>query len=123
MQVQVNTTGLPNTEALDRWTEQFLQDELARFRLDVTRVAVHLSDEGVAKAGVTKRCTMEARLAHHQPVAVQHDGANQDLAVRGATDKLKRVLESTLERERDNRHRERDTIRKDGMLDDSAPSA
>lgn len=123
MQVQVNTTGLPNSEALDRWAEQFLQDELARFRQDVTRVAVHLSEEGVAKGGAAKRCTMEARLANRQPVAVQHDGANQDLAMRGATEKLRRVLESTLERERDNRHRERDTIRRDGVLDDDAPAA
>lgn len=122
MQVQVNTTALPNKESLDRWAESFLHEELARFRQDLTRVEVHLSDEGSAKGSPGKRCTLEARLAHHQPLAVHHDGDNQDLALRGATEKLKRLVESTVERGRDNRHRERDSIRKDGALDgDAAP--
>lgn len=120
MQVQVNTTGLPNKESLDRWAEQFLMDEFERFRQDITRVEMHLSEEGTARHGVSKRCTLEARLAHRQPLVAHHDGENQDLAVRGAADKLRRLLESTLERERDNRHRERDSIRKDGVLDDGA---
>lgn len=113
MQVQVNTTGLPNTESLDRWAEQYLQGELSRFRQDLTRVEVHLSGEGAAST----RCTLEARLAHHQPLAVHHDGDNQDLALRGATDKLKRLVEHTVDRGRDSRHRERDSIRKDDVLD------
>ncbi|MFT3719834.1 HPF/RaiA family ribosome-associated protein [Pseudorhodoferax sp.] len=114
MQVQVNTTGLPNKESLDRWAENYLHEELARFRQDLTRIEVHLSEESAAKGGAaTKRCTMEARLAHHQPLAVHHDGDNQDAALRGATEKLKRLVESTVERERDKSHRERDSIRKE----------
>lgn len=116
MQVQVNTTGLPNKESLDRWAEQYLQDELERFRHDITRIEVHLSDENGGKAGGgDKRCTLEARLAHHQPLAVHHDGGNQDEAFRGAADKLKRMVENTIERSRDKSHRERDSIRKDGV--------
>jgi ribosome-associated translation inhibitor RaiA len=118
MHVQVNTTGIENKETLDRWAEQHLQEQLSRFRQDITRVEVHLSDENSEKSGLAdKRCTMEARLVNHQPVVVHHDGHNQDEAFRGATDKLKRVVESSLERLRDNRHRERDSIRKDGVLD------
>lgn len=116
MQVQVNTTGVPNTESLDRWAENYLREELGRFQ-DLTRVEVHLSDENGPKGAPAKRCTLEARLAHHQPLAVHHDGDNQDLALRGAAEKLKRLVESTVERGRDNRHRERDSIRKDGVLD------
>ncbi|CAN7735067.1 HPF/RaiA family ribosome-associated protein [Pseudorhodoferax sp. LjRoot39] len=125
MQVQVNTTGLPNKESLDRWAEQYLQDELARFRHDITRIEVHLSDENGGKAGgADKRCLLEVRLAHHQPLAVHHDADSQDLAVRGAADKLKRLVEHTVDRGRDNRHRERESIRKDGVPDaDQADAA
>lgn len=121
MQIQVNTTGLSNKETLDRWATQYLQDELARFRHDITRVEMHLSDENGDRAG-GKRCMLEARLAHHQPLAVRHDGDNQDLAVRGAADKLKRLVESTVERGRDNTHRERESIRKDGVPGDTGPA-
>lgn len=117
MQVQVNTTGVANKESLDRWAEDHLRETLARFRQDITRVEVHLSDENSEKSGnADKRCTMEARLVHHQPLAVHHDGGNQDEAFRGAADKLKRIVESTIERARDKSHRERDSIRKDGVL-------
>ncbi len=118
MQIQVNASnGIANTETLDRWAETHLQDALDRFKHDVTRVEVHLSDENADKAGsADKRCTMEARLVHHQPLAVHHDGATQDDAIRGATDKLKRVIETTLDRARDSKHRERDSIRKDEVL-------
>jgi hypothetical protein len=118
MQVQVNTSGLANKESLDRWAEEHLREVLARFRQDITRIEVHLSDENAEKSGnADKRCTMEARLVHHQPLAVHHDGGNQDEAIRGAADKLKRIIESTVERARDKSHRERDSIRKDGVLD------
>ena len=116
MQVQVNTTGVANKESLDRWAEEHLRDALARFRHDITRIEVHLSDENAEKSGgADKRCTMEARLVHHQPLAVHHDGSNQDEAFRGAADKLKRMVENTIERSRDKSHRERDSIRKDGV--------
>ena len=54
---------------------------------------------------------MEARLAHHQPVVVTQDAINMDLAFRGALDKLKRLLDSTLGRL--TKHRDRESIRKD----------
>jgi hypothetical protein len=62
-----------------------------------------------------KRCTMEARLTHHQPVAVTHHGSTQDEAFRGANGKLRRLLDSTLGRLKD--HRDHGSIRKDGSLE------
>ena len=122
MQVQVNTTGgIDHKDTLELWANGHLQDVLERFRHDITRVEVHLSDENAGKSGgADKRCTLEARLVHHQPVAVHHDGANQDEAFRGASEKLKRLVEGTLERARDQRHRERDTIRREGVPDADA---
>ena len=46
MQVQVNTSnGIENKDALERWANAELKETLNRFRDDVTRVEVHLSDE------------------------------------------------------------------------------
>ncbi|MDQ6881068.1 MAG: HPF/RaiA family ribosome-associated protein [Pseudomonadota bacterium] len=119
MLIQVNTgNGLENTEALQRWANEQLSATLDRFQHDITRVEVQLSDENSGKAGAAdKRCMMEARLAHHQPVAVNHHGQTQDEAFRGAARKLLHALDHTLGKLRDH-HRDRDSIRKDA---DGAP--
>ena len=110
MQVQVNTTGVANKESLDRWADDELRQQLHRFADELTRVEVHLSDENGQRASdADKRCVMEARLAHHAPLAVTHDAATLDDAFRGAIDKLKRQLEHKLDRQ--TKHRDRTTIR------------
>ena len=112
MQIQVNTSnGIENKDTLERWADEQIRQNLSRFGAEVTRVEIHLSDENhVAKSAADKRCVMEARLAHHQPVAVTQDATNIDEAFRGASDKLKRLLDSTLGRLK---HRDRESIRKD----------
>lgn len=116
MQIQVNTSnGIENKETLERWADTEIRQHFARFSADVTRVEIHLSDENHGKAGADDQCcVMEARLAHHQPLAVTHHGNTMDEAFRGATGKLKRVLDSTLGRL--NSHRDHDSIRKDDSL-------
>lgn len=117
MQIQVNTSsGIENKEALERWAESELRVVLSHFKEDVTRVEVHLSNEAISKAGGDRRCTMEARLVHHQPVAVSHHAPSQDAAFRGACDKLRNLLDKTLGRLRTNRDHE--SIRKDGSVAD-----
>ena len=114
MQIQVNTSnGIENKDALERWADSEIRQTLARFVDDVTRVEIHLSDENHdASGGGDKRCVMEARLARHQPLAVSHHAPSLDDAFRGASDKLKRSLDSTLGRLYG--RRDRDSIRKDG---------
>lgn len=116
MQIQINTSnGIENKDTLERWADAQIRQNLARFVDDVTRVEVHLSDEKHDKAGDgDKCCVMEARLAHHQPLAVTQYAASLDEAFRGASDKLKRMLDSTLGRL--SQHRDRESIRKDGGL-------
>lgn len=116
MLVQVNTgKGLENTEALQRWATEHLQETLDRFQQDITRIEVQLSDENSGKAGdANNRCMLEARLVHHQPVAVTHDAENQDEAFRGAARKLLHALDHTLGKLRD-QHRDRDSIRWDAI--------
>jgi hypothetical protein len=111
MQIQVNTSnGVENKEALERWADGEIRQNLSRFVDDVTRVEIHLSDENHdASGGGDKRCVMEARLAHHQPLAVTQHARSLDEAFRGAADKLKRTLDNTLGRLYG--HRPRDSIR------------
>jgi hypothetical protein len=115
MQVKVNTgNGIENKESLERWADQFLNESLARFRQDITRVEVQLSEESSGRKGATdKRCMLEARVTGHEPVAVNHYGETQDEAFRGATQKLLRAIEHTLGKLDRHEHRARETIRKD----------
>ncbi len=111
MQIQVNSNHTVHTgESFERWASTELNESLSRFKDDITRIEVHMSDENGDKISADhKRCMMEARLANREPLAVNHLAPNQDEAFRGASDKLKRVLEHTLGKMRD--HRSRESIR------------
>jgi ribosome-associated translation inhibitor RaiA len=115
MQVQVNTgDGLTGKETLERWATDFLNDELARFSDEITRIEVQLSDEAKGKKGADDmRCMLEARLNGHQPIAVHHHAQDMDEAIRGASAKLIRALDHTLGKLDRHEHRVRDTIRRD----------
>jgi hypothetical protein len=117
MQVQVNTgNGVQNKESLERWATEFLNDELARFRQELTRVEVQLTDDNRGKGGSDDmRCMLEARLTGHEPVAVNHHAATMDEAMRGATGKLVRAIEHILGK-LDRQHRDRESIRKSESL-------
>jgi hypothetical protein len=114
MQVQVNTgNGLQNNEGLERWADTYLNETLARFRQDLTRVEVQLSDEASGKKGAADiRCMMEARLNGRDPLAVNHHGATQDEAFRGAAQRLIHLLDHTFGK-LESQHRDRGTIRRD----------
>lgn len=118
MQVQVNTgNGLANTDTLDRWADEYLNTTLARFAAEITRVEVQLSDENNLRKGVAdKRCMLEARLNGHEPLAVSHHAENQDLALRGAAQKLVHLLEHTQGKLDRQDHRDRETIRRDPTI-------
>lgn len=101
MQVQVSTDrNINGSDSLSERIEGMVGGALERFADQVTRVEVHLSDENSReKAGNDdKRCVMEVRLAGRQPVAVTHHAASVELAVDGAAEKMKRLLDSTLGR-------------------------
>ncbi len=115
MQVQVNTSnGIENKETLERWADKYLNEALARFNQEITRVEVQLSDESSGHKGAAdKRCMLEARLNGREPLAVQHHGQTQDEAFRGATQKLIHILEHNLGKLERAKLRDRETIRKD----------
>jgi len=110
MQIQVNTDhNIPGREALSAHVTSVVELALTGSRERVTRVEVHLTDENGPKTGPKDmRCAMEARLEHHQPIAVTHDAATLHQAVDGAADKLARLIEHTLGRMRDERRERTD---------------
>lgn len=96
MQVQVNSDSTVSVhEELALRVAGAIESALSRFSDQITRVEVHLSDVNAGKGGADdKRCTMEARLAGMQPIAVSDQADTIQYAIDGATGKMERALES-----------------------------
>ena len=111
MQVQVHTDdNIQGGESLARWIQEESTARLARFRENVTRVEVFLTDVAAGKASVNdKRCRIEARPAGRQPVTVTADADKTADAFTASIDKLIRALDTDLGRVKDRNSRE--TIR------------
>ncbi len=105
MQIQINTDrNIEGHEALADHVKGVVVSAIGRFSDEITRVEVHLSDQNADKSGqFDQRCMLEARLEGRPPTVVTHQAATVDEAVDGAAEKLKRSLESTLERLEDAR--------------------
>ena len=116
MFVKVNTSnGIENKESLERWAADYLNERLGRFRQDITAIEVQMTDENHGDKGGTsdKRCMLEARMNGREPIAVTNFAPDQDLAFRGAADKLEHAIERVLGKLDRRQHRDHDTIRKD----------
>jgi ribosome-associated translation inhibitor RaiA len=98
MQIQVNTDKtITNHAGLDDHVQTTVSNALHRFGEQITRVEVHLSDNlGQKSADGETRCLMEARLTGLQPIAVSDHAATLHQAISGATDKLKRAIDSAV---------------------------
>lgn len=110
MQIQINTDrNIKGHEALASQVSNMVEAALSRFKDQISRVEVHLSDENSSKKESMEdmRCMLEARLAGKDPLAVTHNAATTQQAVDGALDKLSRLLGSTLGRQRDKRGRQK----------------
>lgn len=113
MQIQVNTDhNISGREALADQVKNDVQHALAHFAGHITRVEVHLTDENSDKKSGSDdmRCVMEARLEHHQPLAVSHRDATRHLAVGGSLDQLTRLVKKTIEKIRDQSRRRTDPV-------------
>jgi ribosome-associated translation inhibitor RaiA len=98
MDVLINTdSSVQGSDSLAADVERAVRHALERFADRITRVEVHLSDVNSHKGGsADKRCLMEARIAGREPVAVTHHAEALTKAVEGASDKLKRALDTVL---------------------------
>jgi ribosome-associated translation inhibitor RaiA len=116
MKVQVNTSNdIDNKEALERWASEFVNEQLGRFEQDITSIEVQITDENHAAkgGGMDKRCMMEARVNGRAPIAVTNYAPDQNLAFRGAAEKLGHALDHAFGKLDRREHRVRETIRRD----------
>ena len=98
MKIQINTdNNIEAKQGMANYFDEVIAGSLDRFSEQITRVEVHLNDENGNKSGPDdKRCLLEARLEGMQPIAVSHQAESLDKAVNGATDKLKKAIDSAL---------------------------
>ena len=111
MQVLINTDSHINADpgVLDQ-VQGDMVSTLARFREQLTRVEVHLSDQNAGRGGAASmRCMLEARPAGRKPVAVTHLAATIEEAASGAGSSLASLLDTTFGRTA--ARRGRDSIR------------
>ncbi|WP_244162288.1 HPF/RaiA family ribosome-associated protein [Amycolatopsis regifaucium] len=109
VQIEVNTDhNVHGGEGLATYVKTDLASTLARFGGWLTRVEVHLSDNGGTKPE-DKKCVIEARPGSKQPVAVTHHATTVDDAYAGAAHKVKSVLDSLYSRAHD--HKGAESIR------------
>lgn len=111
MQIQINTDhNIEGHQALSTQVSDIVENALSRFSEQITQVDVHLSDENSNKKSGHNdmRCLIEAHLEGRQPMAVTDQADTLDKAVAGATDKLTRLIESTLGRQHDRESRRTD---------------
>lgn len=110
MQVQINTDhNIEGHEVFAGQVRGVVESALTRFTDHITRVEVHMSEEKSRKSGHSDMgCMLEARLEGRKPVAVTHQASTVDEAVSGAAGKMARLLDSTMGRLKDQRHRRTD---------------
>jgi ribosome-associated translation inhibitor RaiA len=100
MQININTDKtIERHQGLDDHVESVLKTAVGRFAEHITRVEVHLSDDNSQKSSDGgNRCLLEARLTGYQPIAVSDHSIHLHQAITGASDKLKRAIDSALGR-------------------------
>ena len=111
MRIQINTDhNIEGHDALKAHVASVVENALSPFSELITRVEVHLGDEDSAakdrKTGQNdKRCMMEARLESYHPLAVTAHADTLHQSIASAADKLARLVENTLGRLHDHKHR------------------
>ena len=118
MQIGINSDKNITMHAkLSGLIEANLHHTLDRFKSQLTRVEVHLTDENGDKSGAQdKRCVLQAHPRHHQSLTVTNDSSDLETAVSGAAGKMLRLLETTFGRLADKRRGETPRIVPDGAL-------
>jgi len=102
MQVQVNHDNhLRIAQDTSERLAESVQASLSQFSHQITRVEMHLGDVNGGKHGDSdKRCMLEARLDHLQPVAVSHQAPSVQQAIDGALKKLDHALSHAIGKRR-----------------------
>ncbi len=102
MQININTDNhIDGSDRLENYFSEVLNNTLKRFEDKITGLEVHIGDENADKTkGGDKRCLIEARVNGMNPLAVTNHADTVELAVKGAADKMKHLLDHTFDKMR-----------------------
>lgn len=105
MHIEINTDNhLQTDESVVRHVHQTLENLLARFSNQVTRIEVHLHDTNADKKGSgDKHCLMEAKIEGRPALAASENAETIAAAITGAAKKLQRVIDTDIGRLADQR--------------------
>lgn len=110
MKIQVHSDNhIAGHQSLLDEVRERVEGILGRFGDRITRVEVHLSDVNGRKVTPDdRRCLIEARLEGRPPLTASEEASGLLLAVDGAAEKLGRIIDSALEKRRDEARRSTD---------------
>lgn len=102
MLIQFNTDNhLSESEKSRTFFTNLISEELEKYGAHINRIEVHLTDEnGDKEGGNDKRCLLEVRMTGHTPIAVTNIADSEALAIDGAIEKIKHVLETVIGKSR-----------------------
>ena len=125
MQVQVHADdSVQGGESLAQWAQEEINTKLARLKEYVVRVEVFLTGVDALKStgGPGKRCVLETRATGRPPIAVNAEAEKVKDAFSSAIEKLKRAVETDLDKVKDKNLR--DSVRGvDDLSDENASVA
>jgi ribosomal subunit interface protein len=100
MQIHTNSdSAIAHHELLAKHVETVITAGLQRFQEHLSGVEVHLSASHDSKSSSDDhRCLIEARMDGHSTIVASDHAASFHTAIQGATEKLKRSIDSTLGR-------------------------
>lgn len=99
MIVQINAGDIQSSQALTDHCNDAVSSALRHHTDEITRVEVHLHDDNSSKSAADdKRCTMEARIAGQQPLAVDHASDDLYKSITEAAGKLGRAVKHKIEK-------------------------
>ena len=104
MQVQVHADdSIQGGDSLAQWATDEINTKLARLKEYVVRVEVFLTGVDALKAtgGPGKKCVLETRANGRPPIAVNAEAEKVKDAFNAALEKLRRAVESDLDKGRD----------------------
>lgn len=98
MTIQINTDKTINgDEKQIDFFKNLIEEELDRFKSQITRIEVHLKDENGTKDGVNDiTCHLEARLEGLQPIGVTNHSNSVHSSLEGAISKIKTSIETII---------------------------
>lgn len=107
MQININTDSTIERQAgLNDHVQSVVETAISRFRDQITRVEVHLSNNNSQKSSDgDNRCLLEVRMNNYQPIAVSDHAATLHQAIAGAAEKMKHAIDSTVGRLADTKRR------------------